>query len=60
MRAFADDAAFIQHDDLFGISDGGDALGHKDQRAVRRFLLEGAAQGASVLKSSAEKLSSRI
>ncbi len=37
--------AFIQHDDLFGILDGGDALGDDQHSAVAGLLLERLAQG---------------
>ncbi len=35
--AFADDPAFIQHDDLVGILDGGNALGDDQQGAGSRY-----------------------
>ena len=58
MRAAADDAAVLQHDDLVGVDDGRDPLGTTITVASRVTGLRAARSRASVARSSAENESS--
>ena len=43
--SFSDDTSLIKNDDLFGILDGGNALGHDEQGAVTGVFFQCPPQG---------------
>ena len=59
-RALADDLALLEHDDLLGVLDGGRRAGSRSASCCRRSFLKARRRAASVLKSRAEKLSSKM
>jgi len=58
VRADADDSPVVQDDDAIGIDDSADALRDDEDGGVGRPTFNAARNLASVVRSSAEKLSS--
>ena len=60
MGADAGHLAFVKHDDLLSVADGADTLCHDEDGRILGLFFSALRSAASVLKSSAEKLSSKI